>query len=132
MASILGYKTWSVLPRSNYQRYKLRDWLLVPAYHNDQSNEYLSRNQLIRDMANKSAAHYDDHVTELTDSVRRISGSRYNGDQFFVIDTSAAICYLGIRFIRIMKARIEGRNPDADQSIANLDVEFEALNISII
>lgn len=131
-ASILGYKTWSVLPSGEFIRYTLREWLLVRAYHNDRRNEYESRNRLIRDMANKSAAHYDDHVTEFADSIRRGFGSRYNGTQFFVVDTAAAVFYLGVRFIRTMKARIEGRDPTTDQSISELDAEFQALKISIL
>lgn len=83
-------------------------------------------------MANKSAAHYDDHISESTDSIRRSFGSKYNGEQFFTIDTSAAVYYLGVRFIRTMKARIEERNPDLDESIAALDAEFQALRISMI
>jgi hypothetical protein len=129
--SILAYKTWSVFPKGDFLQYTLRDWLLVRAFYNDRRNEYENRNRLIRDLANKSAAHYDDHVTEFADSIRRGFGSRYKGDQFFIVDTSAAICYLGIRFIRIMKARIEGRDPSVDSSISSLDAEFEALRISM-
>ena len=92
-ASILGYKTWSVLPVGDYCRYTLREWLLVRAYHNDRTNEYESRNRLIRDMANKSAAHYDDHVTEFADSIRRNLGSRYSGDSVFCYR------YVGCRYL---------------------------------
>src|SRR5579863_3323169 len=127
VGSVLAYKTWSVLPTGDFFRYTLREWLLARAYFNDRTKEYESRNRLIRDMANKSAAHYDDHVSESVDSIRRGLGSNYRGDQFFVIDTAAAVYYLGVRFIRIMKARIEERDVGTDQSIANLDAEFQAL-----
>jgi hypothetical protein len=83
-------------------------------------------------MANKSAAHYDDHVSESADSIRRGFGSNYRGDQFFIVDTAAAVHYLGVRLIRIMKARTEGRDVGTDQSIADLDAEFQALRISMI
>jgi hypothetical protein len=131
-ASMIAFKTWSVLPAGDFCRYSLREWLLARAYFNDRTKEYESRNRLIRDMANKSAAHYDDHISEFADSIRRGSGSNYRGDQFFIIDTAAAVYYLGVRFIRIMKARFEGRDAEADQSIADLDVEFQALRISMI
>lgn len=80
VGSVLAFKTWSVLPQGDFCKYSLREWLLVPAYHNSSTNEFESRNALIRGMADKSAAHYDDHVTELADSVRRGLGSRYSRD----------------------------------------------------
>ena len=132
VGSVIAYKTWSTIPVDGFRKYALREWLLARAFFNDRSKEYESRNRLIRDLANKSAAHYDDHVSELADSVRRGSGSNYTGEQFFIIDTSAAIYYLGVRFIRTMKAQIEGRDPANDESIMALDAEFQALRISMI
>jgi hypothetical protein len=132
IGSVIAYKTWSILPTGDFIRYTLREWLLARCYFNDRTKEYENRNRLIRDMANKSAAHYDDHITEFSDSLRRDFGSNYSGDQFFTIDTAAAIYYLGVRFIRIMKARIEGRDPDTDISIGDLDAEFQALRISMV
>jgi hypothetical protein len=132
VGAILGYKTWSVFPVGDFSRYTLREWLLVRAYLNDHTKEYENRNTLIRDMADKSAAHYDDHITEYTDSIRRGSGSNYSGEQFFIIDTAAAVYYLGVRFIRTMKARVEGRDPQFDKSIADLDNDFQSLQISIV
>ncbi|WP_164639783.1 hypothetical protein, partial [Rhodopseudomonas sp. BR0G17] len=132
VGSIIGYKTWSVLPGGDFCRYTLRDRLLVRAYYNDVTREYDNRNRLIRDMANKSAAHYDDHVSGFADSIRRSSGSNYTGEQFFVIDTSSAIYYLGVRFIRTMRALIDGRDPASDESIRGLDTEFQDLKISMI
>lgn len=131
-ASILAYKTWSVLPQGYFIKYTLREWLLVPAYHNDKTNEFENRNKLIRDMANKSAAHYDDHVTNLADSVRRGFGNRYNGDQFFIIDTAAAVCYLGARFFRVWNVLADGLDPSTDPRVTSLDAEFQALRISMI
>jgi len=132
VGSIIGCKTWSISPTADFCRYTLREWLLVRAYLNDHTKEYENRNRLIRDMANKSAAHYDDHITEFADSIRRGFGSNYSGEQFFTIDTAAAVYYLGVRFIRTMKARIEGRDPQTDKSITDLEVEFEALRISMV
>lgn len=132
IGSIVGYKTWSVFPGGDFCRYTLREWLLVRAYLNDHTKEYQNRNRLIRDLANKSAAHYDDHITEFADSIRRGFGSNYSGEQFFTIDTASAVYYLGVRFIRIMRARIEGRDPQADKSIVDLDNEFHALRISMV
>jgi hypothetical protein len=132
IGSVLAYKTWSVLPQGGFQRFTLREWLLAPAYHNDKTNEYESRNKLIRDMANKSAAHYDDHVTTSADSVRRGFGSRYSGDQFFIIDTSAAVYYLGARFFRVWNVLTDGLDPATDTRVTTLDAEFQALKISMI
>src|SRR5690242_5039034 len=97
VGAILAYKTLSVKPNGDFQLYTLREWLFVRTYHNERTNEYENRNRLIRDMADKSAAHYDDHVTEYADSIHRGFGGRYKGDQFFVIDTSAAVYYLGVK-----------------------------------
>jgi hypothetical protein len=108
-------------------------WLLAPAYHDDSRNLYKCRNDVIREVANKAAAHYDHNVTPLHDSLLRTFGSRYNGIQFFVIDTSAAVVYLGARFIRLRKLKVLGvADPDKHTAITSLDQEFHELKISAL
>lgn len=131
--AILASKTWSVFPVAGYQQYTLRERLLAPAYHDDSRNLYKSRNDVIREIANKAAAHYDHNVTPLHNSMRRTFGSGYNGIQFFAIDTSAAVVYLGARFIRLQKLKVLGETePEKHKAITSLDQEFHELKISAL
>jgi len=132
VGSVLASQTWSVRPQNGLVQYSLREWLLTPAYHDDSDNSFHSRNKIIREVANKTGAHYDDHVSTLTDSVRRGFGSKYRYDDFFVLDTSSAIFYLGSRLLRIIECKKAGLRQEDDKIIQALEHDFSGMRISLV
>ena len=77
--------------------------------------------------------HYDTDVALLVDSLRRASSSGYDGLQFFMLDTSAAVFYLGARLLRIVELKSAGSgDPERGQPVADLDRNFEQLKINML
>lgn len=131
--SVLASKTWSVLPTLTYQKYQLRDWIVASAYHINPARKYFSRNQIIRNITEKGAVHFDPDVGELVDSLRRITSSGYSGLEFFIIDTAAAVYYSGLRFLRFGELKFKGiADPDSHEIIRELEREFDALSINLM
>lgn len=130
--AILTSKTWSSRQVPGFEQYKLRDWLLARAYHSDTSNTYFNRNDLIRQLSEKSAVHYDKDVGELVDTMRRSFGSNYNGVQFFIVDTAAAVFYCGAKYLRTRDLEQRGENASTDVGLQKLDDEFFNLQISML
>jgi hypothetical protein len=130
--AILAYKTWAPQPKDGFQRYTLREWMGTRAYHLDTKNTYFNRNDLVRQLTEKSAVHYDEDVGELADTMRRNFGSNYNGVQFFIVDTAAAVFYCGAKFLRTRDVTLRGEDVATDPGLAKLDKEFDELRISLI
>lgn len=132
-ASILAFKTWSVDAKQGHVLFDLKQWLLAPAFHVDSKNVYKPRNDVIRQLTEKGAVHYDEDVGEIVDSMRRTFGSRYSGVEFFIVDTACAVFYLGTRYLRISKLRAAAvDDPECHESIVQLDREFENVKISMM
>jgi len=133
LASIIALKTWAVIPKPRFQTYSLRNWMLARAYHANPANEYHSRNDIVRNLTDKGAVHYDTDVALLVDSFRRTFSSGYDGLQFFMLDTSAAVVYLGSRLLRIVELKSSGSgDPEREQPVADLDRNFEQLKINML
>ena len=95
-------------------------------------NIYINRNDIIRELTEKSAVHYDEGVGELTDAMRRKFGSNYNGMQFFIVDTASAAFYCGAKFIKTRELQLQGSEVTSDVSLKSLDSDFDNLRISML
>lgn len=129
---ILSMQTWSVFPADGFQEYALRDWIQARAYHVHSTNTYRSRNDVIRQLTEKGAVHYDEEVGEIVADLKGIFSSKFNGMQFFVLETAKAIGYLGVRLLIVRQLRQEGvLNPERHDRVLSHDKEFAAVRLTL-
>lgn len=131
-SAMLVTKTWSTRPKEGYQCYALREWVDTRAYHLDTKNIFINRNDIIRELTEKSAVHYDEDVGELTDAMRRRLGSNYSGVQFFIVDTALAVFYCGGKFLRTRDLELQGEEIATNPSLMTFDEQFDSLRISMM
>lgn len=132
-AHIYAYKTWSVKQQPNMQKYLLKEWLEAPAYFVDQTRDFRTRNQVIKHLSNKEGgSHYDKKVALIVDNLKRTTGSNYNGIQFFLMDVSCLVYWLGTRLLFAIEDGNNEALTEGDSRIVGLDVEFDKVRISMI
>jgi hypothetical protein len=132
-AHIYAYKTWSINQQSNMQKYSLKEWLDAPAYFVDQTRDFRSRNQVIKHLSNtEGGSHYDTKTAAIVDNLKRTTGSNYGGVQFFLMDVSCLISWLGERLLLTIENRQSGLAIEDDIRISRLDEGFDNVRISMI
>ena len=77
-------------------------------------------------------SHYDRVIKEIVDELQRQSGSRYNGIQFFLVELSALVYWLGKRLLFCIDCNTRGIDSSNDEDIKKLDEYFNNLHISIM
>jgi len=133
IASVIAGRNWNVYPSINLQKYTLEEWLMTPAYFISKTREYRNRNDVLRQISeSEGGAHFDRVVKEIVDELQRQSGSRYNGIQFFLVDLSALVFWLGKRFLLSINCDRNSIDPQNDERIKKHDEYFNNLHISIM
>ncbi len=132
-ARILTGKSWSINPQQGLQKYTLYEWLKSPSYFISKSQEFRSRNDVLRQISeSEGGAHFDKNIKIIVDELQRQSGSRYNGIQFFLVDISALVYWLGQSLIITYECLQKGNNPSVSNELKNLNDYFQELHISMI
>ncbi|GAB4043017.1 hypothetical protein [Spirosoma litoris] len=100
-------KTWATIPSEHFEKMSFRDWLQEPSYKGLYTNGYVSRNRLLREIADKSGSHYDEELTEIIEYIDGMQNVVYNqrgipvmlaGIPLFLLNLASATCWLGGRF----------------------------------
>jgi len=109
--SLVIGKTWSTHPMGNFQKFTLEEWLATPMYFLRHSRCFLSRNYVIREIAEKEGgAHFDKRITPLIAQLRSVNYGigkkiKLNGLQMILLDISPAIYLLGERMIQFYELK---------------------------
>ena len=133
VASVRAWRSWHVFQRPDLDKFTLRGWLLSPAYFIDRTHQYATTNDVLRQLAETDGgAHFDLDIKNIVDSLRRSAGSRYDGVQFFLVELSALVFWLGKRLLLVHDRRLKGLDFSHDAEICEHDKEFDALIISMM
>ena len=126
-------KTWSINPLQGLQKYSLEEWLESPAYLISKTQEFRCRNDVLRQISEgEGGAHFDKKIKIIVDELQRQSGSRYNGIQFFLVDMSALVYWLGQSLVIIYECIQSGMDINSNKELQNLRNNFQELHISMI
>jgi len=130
---IITSKSWSIEPQPGMQRYTLEEWLELPAYLVTKTQEFKCRNDVLRQISeSEGGAHFDKKIKIIVDELQWQSGSRYNGIQFFLVDISALVYWLGQRLVIWYKCMQKGDDPSSNNELKELRDNFQNLHISMI
>jgi hypothetical protein len=102
-------------------------------YFIDRTHQYATTNDVLRQLAETDGgAHFDLDIKNIVDSLRRSTGSRYDGLQFFLVELSALVFWLGKRLLLIHDRRSTGLDFLYDAEICEHDKYFDSLIISMM
>jgi hypothetical protein len=133
VSSTRVWRSWQVFQRPDLRKFVLREWLLSPAYFIDRTHQYATTNDVLRQLADTDGgAHFDLDIKNIVDSLRRSTGSRYDGLQFFLVEVSALVFWLGKRLLLVHDRRSKSLDFLHDAEIHEHDKEFDTLNISMM
>ncbi len=99
-SEVIG-KTWSTRPKRNFRKYSLEEWFDTPIYFLRKTQVFLTRNYVIREIAEKEGgAHFDKKLTPLILQLKGVcyeigSSKKINGTQMILLDVAPAVFFLG-------------------------------------
>lgn len=124
-------KSWSPFSEPPGQLYTAREWMLVSFFFVSEEKRYASRNDVVRGIADKSAAHLDDEHANSTLALAKAKGSEMDGEAFFLIDTASAVLYLGETLLRKYEIPVVLVNPENDGILQIIKKKYGELRISM-
>jgi hypothetical protein len=124
-------KSWSPYPEPPGQLYQARDWLTVPFFFVPEETRYVSRNELLRGIADKSGAHFDDTHATSTVALANSTGSEMDGRAFFLLETGCAVLYLGEKLLRLQQIPVVVMNPQNDSILQTIDEQYARAGFSM-